>query len=136
MYHVLVAVAESAERARRQARFVAALPDAEASVRTTVVHAFDGEEGDAPAAMRTPSRVESVRAAVETLEDAGVAVAVEEAPSPAAEGLLTLARDLDVDQAVVGGRRRNPVGKAVFGSTAQRVLLESPVPVTLVRDPE
>jgi nucleotide-binding universal stress UspA family protein len=135
MYHVLLAVAESTERARRQGRFVADLPDATGSVRATVVHAFDDdEESEAPAAMRTPSRVESVRAAVETLEDAGVEVGVEEAAAPAADGLLTLARDLNVDQVVVGGRQRNPVGKAVFGSTAQRVLLESPVPVTLVRD--
>lgn len=36
---------------------------------------------------------------------------------------------------VVGGRRRTPAGKAIFGSVTQSVLLESPRPVvTVMRD--
>lgn len=50
-----------------------------------------------------------------------------------AEGVLGLAEDLDADLLVVGGRRRSPTGKAVFGSTAQEILLEAPCPVTFVK---
>ncbi|NGM69612.1 universal stress protein [Natronolimnobius sp. AArcel1] len=47
--------------------------------------------------------------------------------------IVDLASEADTDRVVVGGRKRSPTGKAVFGSTAQEVLLSSPCPVTFVR---
>jgi nucleotide-binding universal stress UspA family protein len=47
--------------------------------------------------------------------------------------IVDLAEELDADLVIVGGRKRSPTGKAVFGSTAQEVLLESPCPVAFVR---
>lgn len=41
----------------------------------------------------------------------------------------------EVTRLVVGVRRRSPIGKAVIGSVAQRLLLESPVPVLSVKVP-
>jgi nucleotide-binding universal stress UspA family protein len=41
--------------------------------------------------------------------------------------------EVDADLVVVGARKRTPVGKAVFGSVTQSVVLDSPVPVTVVR---
>ena len=49
------------------------------------------------------------------------------------EAVVALAEDVEADLVVVGGRKRSPAGKAVFGSTAQEILLESPCPVTFVR---
>lgn len=48
--------------------------------------------------------------------------------------LLTASRQESPRYLVVGGRKRTPVGKALFGSVTQSVLLEADVPVVAVMD--
>lgn len=43
--------------------------------------------------------------------------------------ILAEAASLDPRFLVIGGRRRSPVGKAVFGNTAQKILLNADCPV-------
>jgi nucleotide-binding universal stress UspA family protein len=50
-----------------------------------------------------------------------------------AESITGLATSIGADRVIIGGRQRRPSGKAVFGSTAQEVLLTAPCPVTFVR---
>jgi nucleotide-binding universal stress UspA family protein len=40
----------------------------------------------------------------------------------------------DASYLVIGGRKRTPVGKALFGSVTQSILLEADVPVVAVMD--
>lgn len=77
---------------------------------------------------------ETVRAVVDRLADAGVDHEVRGAVGEPSEGVVALATDVDADRVVVSGRRRSPTGKVVFGSVVQSVLLDSPCPVTFVRD--
>jgi len=144
---VLLAVgANDADRTDRLARIavdVAGPSDA----TVTLAHVFT-EEGYRDARDRlefdaegvTPDAVAgrhaTVRALAGALSEAGVEHAVrgrvgrEETPG---DRVVELAREVDADLAIVGGRGRSPAGKAVFGSTAQTVLLNAPCPVTFVR---
>lgn len=45
------------------------------------------------------------------------------------EEILSLAENVDARYLVIGGRKRTPAGKAIFGSVTQRVILDSERPV-------
>ncbi|MDN5599260.1 MAG: universal stress protein [Brachybacterium sp.] len=50
-----------------------------------------------------------------------------------ADDILDAVEDDDVLMVVIGIRKRTPIGKILLGSTSQRVAIESPVPVVLVK---
>ena len=51
----------------------------------------------------------------------------------ASDAILGAVQDTEADLVVVGLHRRSPVGIAILGSNAQRVLLQAPCPVLAVR---
>jgi nucleotide-binding universal stress UspA family protein len=51
----------------------------------------------------------------------------------AADDILDAIDSDPVDLVILGIRRRTPIGKILLGSTSQRVAIESPVPVVLVK---
>jgi nucleotide-binding universal stress UspA family protein len=111
-----------------------------------LLHVFDRENyADLREAMNvdpdsevTPATVAGRRASVRTLRDAlesrGFDVVLLGALGDRADCIVREAEDWNADLLVVGGRRRSPTGKAVFGSVAQEVMMNAPCPVTFVRD--
>ena len=134
MYRVLVPVDTDEERALAQAEYVADLPDADGSVEAVLLFVF-GKGGDEASGemqqFKSASRVGSVRRAREYLEDQGVAVEVIDEGGDTVEDILREADAYDVEAIVLGGRKRSPVGKVVFGSVSQSVILESDRPVVV-----
>ncbi len=51
----------------------------------------------------------------------------------AGEDLVQLADERRADEIIIGVRRRSKVGKIIFGSTAQYVVLNAPCPVVTVK---
>lgn len=76
----------------------------------------------------------TIRELINQLEEAGIEHAVGGAVGSHGESIVGLAEKADADLVIVGGRQRSPAGKAVFGSTAQEMMLSAPCPVTFVRD--
>ncbi len=49
------------------------------------------------------------------------------------EDLVQFANEYNVDEIIIGVRKRSKVGKFLFGSTAQYVILEAPCPVVSIK---
>ncbi|MBV0903879.1 universal stress protein [Haloarcula salina] len=75
----------------------------------------------------------TVRELLKRFHDTGLDTSVRGAVGNHGQQIVDLAKTTDADLVVVGGRKRSPTGKAVFGSTAQEVMLNAPCPVTFVR---
>lgn len=134
MYRVLMPVDEDVDRAMTQARYVANLPSAPEEVEAILLFVFGPESSDTPEEMqqfKTASRVQSVRRASEFLTDEGVEVQVLDDSGDTTDDILSDAEEYDVDEIVLGGRKRSPAGKAIFGSVAQSVILNTDRPVVV-----
>jgi nucleotide-binding universal stress UspA family protein len=143
---ILLAVGEKDEP--RAERLANAVIDVAGPTGASVVlaHVFTDEEYSSvldqldfgPSSEATPDQVANRHATIRTigdrLSDADVQFETRGAVGDHGETIVSLAKDVGADRVVVGGRRRSPTGKAVFGSVAQKVMLSSPCPVTFVRD--
>jgi nucleotide-binding universal stress UspA family protein len=124
---VLLAVDDGTERAVTQARRLVDL-FAREEPSVWIVHVFgENTEGSSVA------QVEAVRRAEEILADAGAAVTLRGESGTPADRIVHVADELDVELICVGGRKRSPTGKALFGSVAQSVMLHSDKPVLFCR---
>ncbi|MEV1292519.1 universal stress protein [Pseudonocardia sp. NPDC049635] len=76
-------------------------------------------------------RVETRLAALRADGDPETDVRVIDDGGDPAEAILDLAAESGAALLVIGVRRRSPVGKLLTGSVAQRIILDSPVPVLI-----
>jgi nucleotide-binding universal stress UspA family protein len=91
---------------------------------------FDGED-----AVESQEELEQVR---KELWAAGVEHEVRQLVRgmDRADDLVNVAQEVDAEIIVIGLRRRSPVGKLILGSNAERVLLDAPCPVLVVKADE
>lgn len=153
MYRVLLPVDRNEPRARSQVEAVLELPvtagelavdilyvhenlsttDPEWAAGDTISETFEAEMAEEVRDVdRIPSSVETV---VERLESSDLEFTVHERSGNPAEEILEFAAEQDSNTIVLGVSRRSPVGKVLFGSVVQAVMLDSSQPVTVVPEP-
>lgn len=66
------------------------------------------------------------KSALESIHEPGQPVGLVGSPG---DRIVEYAEKNDVRYIVVGGRKRSPAGKAIFGSVTQKILLNAPCPV-------
>ena len=113
MYHIVIPVDEDESRAAAAARFVTDL-SAESGlnvnlddVSVSIVNVFEEFQ-------------------------AGLSVDLVRRHGEPGQEVVEYAASVDADNIVVPGRKRSPVGKAVFGSVTQDIVLDADMPVTIV----
>lgn len=99
-----------------------------------VIDRLDFSANDRPDPSEVAARHVETRTIAQSLDAAGIDYEIRGSVGDRGEAIVELATDIGADRVIVGGRRRSPTGKAVFGSTAQEVMLSSPCPVTFVQD--
>ncbi|MFI8567133.1 universal stress protein [Rhodococcus sp. NPDC078407] len=111
----------------------------EARIRETelvVLHALSGSAEPSAEAGETQAVSTAVETALTDIDHADYVswtVAVGRPDPDAVNTLLTLVEEQKSEILVVGSRHRSAVGKFLMGQTIQRLLLEIPVPVLLVK---
>jgi nucleotide-binding universal stress UspA family protein len=98
-----------------------------------VVDRLDFDAGDRPESSEVAGRHVETRTIAQALDAADVDYEIRGAVGDRGDAIVELAEDVGADRVIVGGRRRTPAGKAVFGSTAQKIMLSGPCPVTFVQ---
>lgn len=149
MYRVLLPIDDSEARARAQVEAVLELPHANDEITVDVLHVHEEVSGpDAEWAAggfseeyaeqmdenlrERASLPDAAGVVTELLEEGGVDYEVHESVGEPAETILAAAGERDSDAIVIGIQKRSPVGKVLFGSVAQGVILDSDRPVTTV----
>lgn len=94
---------------------------------------FEHDQATDDRALR--AEIEQRLAGLRTGGDPEVEVRVVDDGGDAAEAVIDLAVGAGAERLVVGVKRRSPIGKLLTGSTAQRIILDSPVPVLVTHAP-
>jgi nucleotide-binding universal stress UspA family protein len=124
MVRLLVALDDDLSQARAQINAVESMVETADGAEAYLLHVFDDNPEGA-----SVHQVEAVRETKDRLEAAGVTVEFLESSGDPAGEILRYAEEYDVDQICVGGRKRTPAGKALFGSVTQDVILGTHCPV-------
>ena len=140
MYRVLLPVDHDPDRLDEQLDALFDLPGQD-ELSVTVIHVH--EEVDSPAdeageyvidslnrdIAELQGIPETVDRAVSELEEAGVFEDLQTSAGDPVEEIIEAGENLDVDAYLLAAKRHSPVGKAIFGSVTQGIIVRAEQPV-------
>jgi nucleotide-binding universal stress UspA family protein len=143
MYRIVIPVDSDEERAMQAAEYVTGLledlTEDPGEVAVTVLNVFeeftavdDGSRVSSDELFDPDDVPDSAEAVRDALETVGLDVEVVRRHGEPAAEIVDAADSTDAETIVLPTRTRSPVGKAVFGSVTQQVILETDIPVTVV----
>lgn len=124
-YNILVPVDENESRARQQAEYVTGLPNAPDNVEATVLFVYRQDT------TRGFEDADTAVTAAEVIEDAGISTERVSTTGKVVEQIVAEAVNREVDDIVMGGRKRSGIQKVLLGSVSQGVILSAEHPVTI-----
>lgn len=104
----------------------------EASMMASYGEAIPAPEANGAALQRAGQLFSAVE---QRVGDAGVALSTVTQRGTPARTIVRFAREHDVDHIVMGSHGRDGVKRLLFGSVAEQVARQAPVPVTVVHEP-
>ena len=141
MYRILLPTDSDDQRARRVAEAIVDLPGDPGEIKVTILNVFEEfevtdegprvssdnyfDESDFP---------DSVDEVTEIFTPAGIESEKRREHGDPTETILAVAEEIDADLIAIGGRKRSPAGKVLFGSVTQSVLISSDRPVLVAMD--
>ncbi|WP_135306430.1 universal stress protein [Haloarcula amylovorans] len=137
MYRVLLSIDGSEDRTRQAVSAVTNLPKASTEISVTILNVFEEFEAvdDSGGNVKSSDLFEdyepptSVELAQDLLGRSDIEWTFRKEHGDPAETILTVAEDIDADAIVMAPGSRSPVGKVLFGSVTQGVLLDADQPV-------
>ncbi|QFU84677.1 universal stress protein [Natronorubrum aibiense] len=144
MYHIVIPIDTSTERGVKATQHVVDLledgpfGDPE-SITVTLLNVFekfkaidDGGNVKSDDLYDEDSFPEAVTSARELLDGTGVEYDLERRHGDSVDEIVDFADEVDADLIVMAPRKRSSVGKVVFGSVAQNVLINTERPTLIV----
>ncbi len=124
MYRIVQAIDDEVDRSLDQAQTIIDLAADSEPVTVVITHGFEFKGPDDEL-----TDLESVQRVTDRFDEHGVTYELRGEQAEPAAFVLETADDIDADLICVGGRTRSPVGKVLFGSVSQQIILEADLPV-------
>lgn len=137
---VLLPIDRNESRARSAAETVATIPEAEKNVQVTVLHVAENKEYLDDGIVRPEDLHDdedlpsSVTVAADTLQEHNISFEILKEQADPQTRIIELANEMDADRIIMSGRKQTPIGKVMFGSVTQSVLLNASTPVTVITE--
>jgi len=136
MYRLLTAIDSDRDHPERIVEAITEIPLDREEVEVVLLNVFEevetvGEEGKVDSAQLYDESdyPQALTDVAEALASKGFDVTKRREHGDPAETITAVAREIDADCITVGRHRRSPIGKAIFGSVTQSVLLSADQPI-------